>query len=182
MTNKDMSLFLSENQGKAYMEFYSIYNEWNEAIPRLEKYHLTIFSFPGKSIVEYLLNLFLPKRTPPKELTYVGRSQWFTITIEHIAYIIDFLKSNSHIKRFFKLTWGSDEFLFHSILYSSQFKDQLTNNNLRYIDWSQGGASPKILTMEDIEQIRKTGKFFARKFDTNIDSQVLDWIDTNLLT
>jgi hypothetical protein len=182
MTNEAMSLFLSNNQGKAFMEFYPIYKEWNEAIPRLEKFHLTDFSFPGKTLIESLMNFCLPKRTPPKDLTYVGRSQWFTITVEHIEYIVNFLQSNPHVKRFFTLTWGSDEILFHSILYSSKFKDQLTNNNLRYIDWTLGGASPKILTIQDIEELSNSGKFFARKFDTNIDSTVLDWIDTNLLT
>jgi hypothetical protein len=182
ITNKEMNRFLSQNQGKAFMEFYPIYNDWEEAIPRLEKYHLTNYSFPGNTMVESILNSLLPKRMPPKELTYVGRSQWFTITIEHIEYIVDFLESQPHIKRFFQLTWGSDEIVFHSILYSSKYKEQMINNNLRHIDWSQGGASPKILTMNDAERIAMSGKFFARKFDTNVDSKILDWIDTNLLT
>jgi hypothetical protein len=58
----------------------------------------------------------------------------------------------------------------------------MINNNLRYIDWSLGGASPKILKIEDTEKIGQSGKFFARKFDTDIDSEILDWIDANLLT
>ena len=182
MTNKEMSLFLKRNQGKAFFEFYSVYDEWVEAKLRLEKFHLTNFYFPGSTMLETLLNSCLPKRLPPKELTYVGRSQWFTITIEHIKYIINYLESHPHIKRFFSLTWGSDEIVFQSILYSSHYKDQLINNNLRYIYWSQGGASPKILKIEDTEKIGHSGKFFARKFDTDIDSEILDWIDANLLT
>ncbi|MEI6087851.1 MAG: glycosyl transferase, partial [Bacteroidota bacterium] len=62
------------------------------------------------------------------------------------------------------------------------YKAQMINDNLKYIDWSLGGASPKILTIDDIDKISKSGKFFARKFDANFDSEVLDWIDTNLLT
>ncbi len=182
MPLEEMNVFLKQHQGKAFMEFYPVYTEWVEAIPRLEKFHLTNFSFPGNSMLESLLNLMLPKRIPPKELSYVGRSQWFTITIEHIEYIVNFLESNSHIKRFFTLTWGSDEIVFQSILFSSQYKDQMINNNLRYIDWSEGSASPKILTLEDVEQIKNSGKFFARKFDSTIDSEIFDWIDDHLLT
>jgi hypothetical protein len=182
MSNEAMNLFLSKNQGKIFMEYYSVYTEWIEAIPRLEKFHFTDFSFPGSTMLESLLNLVLPKRIPPKELSYVGKSQWFTITIEHIEFIVNFLDSNSHIKRFFALTWGSDEILFQSILFSSQYKDQMINNNLRYIDWSDGSASPKILTMSDVEHLKDSGKFFARKFDSNIDSDILNWIDDNLLT
>lgn len=179
---EDMNQYLSLNQGKAFMEFYPVFTEWYEAIPRLEKYHLTNYTFPGNSLLENILNKVLPRRKPPKELTYVGRSQWFTITIEHIEYIVNFLESNSHIRRFFALTWGCDEIVFQSILYSSVYKNQLVNNNLRYIDWTEGSASPKILTINDAERLKNSGKFFARKFDINIDSQILDWIDDNLLT
>jgi Core-2/I-Branching enzyme len=182
ITNNEMNRFLSLNQGKAFMEFYPIYNDWVEAIPRLEKYHLTNYSFPGNTVVESILNSWLTKRKLPSELIYVGRSQWFTITIEHIAYIVHFLEKHPHIKRFFKLTWGSDEIVFQTILYSSIYKEQMVNNNLRYIDWSSGEASPKILTVDDIDKISNSGKFFARKFDANFDSEVLDWIDINLLT
>jgi hypothetical protein len=182
MQNEEMNQFLAQKQGKAFMEYYPIYEVWKEAIPRLEKYHLTNFSFSGKFFVEYAMNKLLPKRTPPKGLTYLGRSQWFTITVEHLKYIVDFMDTNPSIKRFFTFTWGSDEIVFQTILYSSHYKDQMVNNNLRYIDWSQGGASPKILTLSDAEQLKNSGKFFARKFDMNVDSQILDWIDENLLT
>jgi hypothetical protein len=182
MSNEAMNLFLSKNQGKIFMEFYSIYSDWEEAIPRLEKFHLTNYAFPGNSMIESIMNRVLPKRVPPKDLIYVGKSQWFTITIEHVAYILDYLETHPHIKRFFSFTWGSDEIIFQSILYTSKYKEHMINNNLRFIDWSLGGASPKILTVKDVDHFSKSGKFFARKFDENIDSKVLDWIDANLLT
>lgn len=181
MKNKEMMQFLGDNQGKAFMEFYPIYQEWKEAIPRLEKFHLTNFNFPGVSFLEGLLNKLVAKRVPPQELTFVGRSQWFTITIEQIDYILNYLKSHSAIRRFFALTWGSDEIVFQTILYNSKFREQMCNDNLRYIDWTEGGSSPKILTLQDATEIANSRKFFARKFDMKIDSEILDWIDENLL-
>lgn len=182
MTQAKMNVFLASNHGKAFMEYYPIYGEWKEAIPRLEKYHLSEFQFPGKFQFEAFLNAVLPSRVPPKELIYVGRSGWFTVTIEHLKYMVDFLASHKKIRQFFKLTWGSDEFVLQTILYRSPFQSQMVNNNLRYIDWSQGGASPKILTMDDAESIKETNKLFARKFDQKVDSKILDWIDAQLLT
>ncbi len=41
----------------------------------------------------------------------------------------------------------------------------MVNDNLRYIDWSEKGVSPKVLLEEDINAIVLSGKFFARKFD-----------------
>ena len=182
MNDDGMKKFLCENNGKAFMEFFPIYTEWPEAIMRLENFHLTDFSFPGKFKIESLLNSFLPNRVPPKNFVYVGRSSWFTITVEHIIYIVEFLEMNRSFKRFFSLSWGCDEIIFQSILFNSKYKSQMSNNNLRYIDWTLGGARPKILSMKDADLIANSGKFFARKFDANFDSEILDWIDTNLLT
>ena len=182
MSIEKMNAFLEANQGKAFMEYYPVYGTWKEAIPRLEKFHLTDYQFPGKFYVEALLNSLMPKRVPPKELIYVGRSSWFTLTVEHLKYLVNFLESHKAIRKFFQLTWGCDEFVFQTILYSSTYQSQMVNNNLRYIDWSLGGARPKILTMDDAEKIKESKKFFARKFDQNVDSEILDWIDAELLT
>lgn len=181
MSIEKMNAFLQENQGKAFMEYYPVYETWKEAIPRFEKFHFTDYQFPGKFNVESLINALMPKRVPPKELIYVGRSSWFTLTVEHLKYILKFLASHAGIRKFFKLTWGCDEFVFQTILYSSQYQSQIVNDNLRYIDWSLGGARPKILTMEDADKLKESKKFFARKFDQNIDSNILDWIDEQLL-
>lgn len=182
MSNAKMNEFLSANQGKAFMEYYPIYGTWKEAIPRLEKFHFTDYQFPGKFNLEAALNSIMRKRVPPKELIYVGRSSWFTLTVEHLKYIVNFLEFHKGIRKFFKLTWGCDEFVFQTILYSSTYQSQMVNNNLRYIDWSLGGARPKILTIDDADKLKESNKFFARKFDQNIDSKILDWIDEQLLT
>ncbi len=170
--------FLEANPGKAFMEFYSIKDVWTEAIPRLEKYHLTDFTFKGNSRIEYILNLLLPKRKLPKGLIPVGRSQWFTITLEHVKYVIDYLNKNTSVISFFKYTWGSDEIVFHTILYNSQYRDSMVNNNLRYIDWSEKKANPKTFTMQDSEVLKKSDKLFARKFNVLVDSKILDYIDS----
>jgi len=182
LSNRKMNEFLLANQGKAFMEYFPIYERWKEAIPRLEKFHFTDYQFPGKFNLEALINKLLPKRVPPKELIYVGRSSWFTLTVEHLKYVLNFLSTHKRINNFFKLTWGCDEFVFQSILYNSHFQSQMVNDNLRYIDWSQGGARPKILTINDAKQLQESNKFFARKFDETIDADILDWIDEHLLT
>jgi hypothetical protein len=182
MRNEEMNNFLHMNQGKAFMEYYLIHDEWKAGVKRLERYDFSDFSFPGMATLEIKMNAWLPKRKPPKDLIYVGKSSWFTLTMEHLQYIVDFLEKNHSIKNYFKLTWGSDELVFQTILYNSKYKEKLVNNNLRYIDWSQGLARPKILDITDAEHLKQSGKFFARKFDEKVDSEILDWIDANLLT
>ena len=61
-------------------------------------------------------------------------------------------------------------------------KDRIVNDNYRYIDWSGGGANPKVLTLDDAEELKRSHKLFARKFDTTQDAAVLDVIDESLAT
>ncbi len=169
--------FFKANPYKAFMEFYSIKNDWQEAIPRLNKYYLTNYPFVSSNTLEILINKLLPKRQPPANLVFVGRSQWFSITLEQAKYIVDVLINNHSLIRYFKFTWGSDEFVFQTLLYNSPFKRQMVNNNLRYIDWSAGGASPKTFTIADADTLLQTDKLFARKFNDATDVEILNTID-----
>ncbi len=169
--------FFKANTNRAFMEFYSVNDVWQEAIPRLTKYYLTNYPFAGSTKVETLLNKVLPKRQPPKDLVFVGRSQWFSITLEHVKYIVTTLATNHSLRRYFSFTWGSDEFVFQTLLYNSPFKAQMVNDNLRYIDWSAGGASPKTFTMADADTLLQTDKLFARKFNEATDVEILNTID-----
>ncbi len=169
--------FLKANPNKAFMEFYPVSDIWTEAIPRVTKYHLTNYHFPGKHLLEKVMNAILPQRKLPNSLIAVGRSQWFSITGEQAKYIVNFLNKNRKIVRYFKLTWGADELIFQTILFNSPFKKNMVNNNLRYIDWSAGGVSPKTFTIKDADILLKSDKLFARKFSGELNNPLLDVID-----
>ena len=157
----------------------SIEKEWKEAIPRLNKYYLTNFPFSGSFRIEKLMNKFLPDRKPPENVEFVGRSQWFSIGMDHVNYILQFLKKHPSMVHYFQFTWGSDEFVFQTILYNSPFKHTMVNNNLRYIVWPQGEASPKTFTIQDADNLLHSNKLFARKFNTQTDNKILDFLDNN---
>ncbi len=169
--------FLELNKGSIFMNYLLFEPDWQEAIPRINKYHFNYYNIPGRFILQNLVNRVLPARKIPDQWTPVGRSQWFTIPMECVIYILEFWKRNKQFERFMKLTWGPDEFVFQTILYNSIHRSRMVNNDLRYIDWSAGGASPKTLTMADAGKLTDPQKLFARKFDISKDVQVLDHID-----
>lgn len=169
--------FFKDHKNKAFMHYLFVESQWQEAIPRLEKYHLANYEIVGKYQIERLINTILPKRKMPDGLIPVGRSQWFTITPAHAKYIVDYLHQNKKVKSFFQLTWGSDEIIFQTILYNSPYKDDMVNDNLRYVDWSEGKVSPKTFTISDADTLMNCGKLFARKFDAKFDSAILDYLD-----
>lgn len=170
--------FLNDHLQKSFMEFQHQGTPWWEHTKgRTEKVHLTDYRFRGKHRLQQIINVFPFKRTPPMGLELVGRSQWFTITARHAAYILHYVEKNPVVVNFFKHTWGPDEFFFQTILFNSQFRDEIINDNLRYIDWSEGAASPKTLTRENYPELASSGKFYARKFDIALDSTILSMLD-----
>ncbi len=170
--------FLAKNPGKIFMHFLSLTDEWHEAIPRITQYHLANYNLPmGTYSIERVINHLLPVRKLPEGIVAVGRSQWFTATPESIRYMVNYINEKPWISRFFKLTWAPDEIIFQTILYNSPFREQMVNDNLLYVDWSAGGASPKTLNMNDAEALRDSDKLFARKFNVNTDQKILNYLD-----
>ena len=172
--------FLAANPGKAFMHTLSVENEWREAIPRITEYHMPDINFPGKHRVLGMINKLMPKRKMPLNMVPVGRSQWFTITAPCAAYIVDYLDKHKKVERFFKMSWAPDEMIFQTILYNSPWKKDMVNDNLVYVDWSKGGASPKVLTMADAGELGRSAKLFARKFNPEIDTEILDHLDKTI--
>ncbi|UPL50877.1 beta-1,6-N-acetylglucosaminyltransferase [Hymenobacter sublimis] len=178
--------FLARNRGRSFLSFESSEENsewWAHAITRVEKYHSTYFHFKGQYFLQATINWLLPKRTFPLPYTLYGGKDgsWWTISRPCAQYLVDFLDNNPGLRRFTMFTWGSDEFLISTILMNSPYRPTIVNNNYRYIDWSQGGANPKVLTTVDFEALRASPQLFARKFDPEVDATVLDLVDDLLL-
>ena len=171
--------FLFKNADKTFMRYRSIEDEWQESLSRFTKYHLGDYNFPLKFRVQVLMNKILPAKKLPNGLKPYGFSQWLTITPVCAQYAIDYLKNNPKLVRFFRLTWAVDELLFQTILLNSNLKDTIVNDHLRYIKFIPKDYSPKTLTMDDAELLVNSGKFYARKFNPQVDSKIFDYLDTN---
>lgn len=170
--------FLDQHTGKSFMEMHFKDSPWwQEAQQKITKYHFTDYRFPGRYLTQKLVNNIFSKRKLPLNMVFTGRSQWMTLSLKHITYLLSFVDKNPSVIRFFKHTWGPDEFFFQTILYNSPFRNELINDNLRYIDWTEKKMSPKTLTVADFEALKTSGKHYARKFDETIDQAILDRID-----
>lgn len=174
--------FLSNHRDKSFMEFQKPGDEWwEEAQIRFRRYYLNDFTLKGQFFLEKVVNKLTRPRKHPKSTVIVGKSQWFTLAVPHLMYILKNEKKLRYLKRFFKYSWAPDEFFFQTLLYNSPYREKIINDNLRYISWDNGKSSPKILTAEDLPVLKASGKFFARKFNTDIDRGVLDRLDEWIL-
>ncbi len=58
-----------------------------------------------------------------------------------------------------------------------KLRESIVNDNLKFIDWSRPKPRPATFTHKDFLLLVSSGKLFARKFDMDIDSQILDMLD-----
>ena len=168
--------FLSDNPGKLFMNVFPEWNKSAEHEHRLRQYYFAAINIRGKYTAERIARMVKPRKFPGGFVP-IGRSQWFTIPAECAAYIVKFIEENKKVVRLFKYMWAPDELIFQSILYNSPYRKAITNDNMRYFDWSAEEASPKVLTMKDAEKLTHCGNLFARKFDTRKDGEILDHLD-----
>ncbi|SIN81565.1 beta-1,6-N-acetylglucosaminyltransferase [Chitinophaga niabensis] len=151
---------------------------------KVDNYHLVECNFPGKYKFASLLTKILPARKTPFGLKIYSGSGWWTLTQDCVNYLLDYIRERPQLVRYFKLTWGSDEFIFQTILMGSPYKEAVTGYDLHYIDWgndrSKGQNHPKTLGVEDVELMLKSDRLVARKFEMDKDPALLDKIDQEL--
>lgn len=174
--------FFDKNSDKEFLSYRDIKNDWKEGLIRMEKYFLTNYNFKGKNTIENIINFALPKRKLPYNLHPYGKSMFWMLSPEAAMYVVNKVENDKKLINFFSLCWGSDEFVFQTILLNSAYKDKIVNENFRYIDWSLGGANPKVLDESDFEAIEKSNMFFARKVNETKSAKLMELIDTKLLT
>lgn len=156
---------------------------WQLARQRYEQYHFTDFNFKGKYLLQKIINAITPTRKFPGGLPLYGgsNSTWWTITEPCGQYIINTLNNDKKLTRFLKYCWCTDEFVIASLIMNSPFQRQTVNDNLRYLDWSEGKPSPKLLDLPDFESIKNSEMMFARKFDLTLQPEIMDKIDKTCL-
>ena len=104
---------------------------------------------------------------------------WFTANRKTAKYLIEYHKTQpalaAHYRKLEKFNiMFPEESYCQTVLCNSNLK--ISSNHWRYIDWSQGWA-PRTLLLEDFDRLEKCTAHFARKFDADKDSSVLDALD-----
>jgi hypothetical protein len=176
-----ISDFLKQHIGKEFIFYKHFDTEWTEAKSRVEKYHFTELPFRGKHRLANLVNAVAPKRKFPANLELVGKETFWTLSLDCAKYVVDYIDEHPKLRRFLRYTWGSDEFIFQTIIMGSPFKDRVINKNYRLINWAPPSARPKTFVADDFPRILSSDCLFARKFDINFDEKILDLLDQHNL-
>ena len=117
-------------------------------------------------------------RNRDTKLKFAKGCNWFSITGNLAKYIVD---NEQFIRRIFKYTRNADEMFLQTLICNSQFRNKVYNAKgddnaaaLRYVIFENGNS--KVLTILDFEKMVSSPCFFARKFNSDIDSNVINRI------
>ncbi|HLP14937.1 MAG TPA: beta-1,6-N-acetylglucosaminyltransferase [Bacteroidota bacterium] len=139
----------------------------------------------GHALVKLQAILGVDRTRNPKLDLYHG-SAWFSITHEFARYL---LQQEAMINKTFRLALAPDEVYLQTLLMDSKFKKKLYNGssgkkqNLRFIDWTRRNKnSPYTFRITDLEELKQSSQcaFFARKFDENLDGEIINAIVNRL--
>lgn len=175
--------FLKQSENKSFIDYHLVSplkdDSWSRTIHnRFEYwYFLPKTDIRTNRLVKKLIKLSGYKRKYPTKDIYYG-SCWFTLHLDAIKYIFQYIRENSQLIKFFTHTGCADELFFQSILLNSPLKNLMINKTYRYIDWDDKGKSPKDLTTSDFNRIKSSNAWFARKINPKVDSSIVDLLDT----
>ena len=113
-------------------------------------------------------------RTKNAPFAYCRGGNWFSIRHDLVACAVGQRKL---IERYFYCTMNADEMFLQCVAMASPLKDTIVQENLRLVDWQRtehGGCSPHTFTMEDYDMLVGSDRLFARKFDPDVDAEIIN--------
>ena len=135
------------------------------------------------SMKNFKLLCSLPKRIAPFERQYAG-SQFWAFSERTFYAVLNYIREHkAALEGYYKYTSSPDEIYFHSVLMDLQqgnHPEIQIAPSLTYVDWERKGVQlPVLFRADDIAQLsNQPNKLFARKFDTEVDTEILDKLDS----
>ncbi|WP_314280942.1 beta-1,6-N-acetylglucosaminyltransferase [Capnocytophaga leadbetteri] len=130
------------------------------------------------SVKNFKLLCSLPKRVAPFERQYAG-SQFWAFSERTFYAVLNYIREHkAALEEYYKYTSSPDEIYFHSVLMNLVAKDSTIKlkDPITYVNYFRKN---NVFITEDFEKLSSAkGKLFARKFDTDIDIEILNKLDS----
>lgn len=112
-----------------------------------------------------------------KQPTYEFQAgcEWVSVTHD---FVLALLAKKDEILKMYKYSYCPDEIYKQTFAYNSEFRDRIYdmrdefNGCIREIDWKRG--RPYTWRKEDYEYLSNSKRLFARKFDENVDEDIIN--------
>lgn len=109
-----------------------------------------------------------------------GGSFFCALTPACVRYARDFARENPAVVNFFRAALAPEESFLQTVLVNSG-KFRLTPEGTHYVDFTNSRYNhPKVLGVADLPALMASDAHWARKFDPDFDSKVLDILDRHV--
>ncbi|ATA81857.1 core-2/I-branching enzyme [Capnocytophaga leadbetteri] len=202
-----INAFLESNKGFDFIEIEPLEEKWKPKMvkDKLEHYHILHSEERGNSncyapfahcsvfqklrtlmhllkgrlsVKNFRLLCSLPKRIAPFERQYAG-SQFWAFSERTFYAVLNYIREHkAALEEYYKYTSSPDEIYFHSVLMNLVAKDSTIKlkDPITYVNYFRKN---NVFITEDFEKLSSAkGKLFARKFDTDIDIEILNKLDS----
>ncbi|MGI4021850.1 MAG: beta-1,6-N-acetylglucosaminyltransferase [Janthinobacterium lividum] len=193
-SNADINLFFENSPHSNFINYFPIpnYQKWpggdRGGLYRVDKYYFGTKwyeFFLSKSL--NLLSTYIPflrRKMPNGMRPYTGQT-WWNLDMYALNYILNYHAKHPEYIAFHKHTFVADELFVQMIIGNSKDEkllQSIENSEKRFTIWPKANsAHPKIMGKTDIEAIKASEDLFARKFDENVDTEIMDLIDQQIL-
>lgn len=177
----EIKSFLSANKGKNFINIIDKNSgEYKKLRKRNDLYYpkwmmkrdkiAIIFKFAYMFMTGGLSKTIFLKRK--SEIEFYYGSQWWVFTYDCINYIYNEL-NQSNLLQFYRNSLVPDESVYQTVFMNSEYA-KTKADKLTYVYWEKNSNHPKTFRMEDYEELMSNDKYMARKFDENIDNDIID--------
>lgn len=180
--------FFEENNGREFIHFGTKQYQ-NDIQQRYNVYHLFAgrlgrnrdkkFWVDAETYSLAIQRRLSVDRTRKLGFSFYGGANWFSITGGLALHIVE---NYNKYKRAFYFSQNADEAVVQTVAMDSPYRENIYNARfeddynacVRYIDWDRG--SPYMFRREDFDVLMASKCMFARKFDENIDRDIIDMV------
>jgi len=181
-TQDEIHCFFDNHPGEEFVQFQSDdFCFWE----RVQYYHVfqdligrdaSPLRYRQQQILEKQRKLNIQRN---KNIAFQKGTHWFTISDELIKYV---LSKKKWISKVFSFTLCADEIFLQTVIINSEYKKRLYYSKFddnyravcRLIDWKRG--EPYVYRYTDVDEIRNSPMLFARKFNCEVDREVIEYI------
>lgn len=173
-SQKSIMEFLGLNKGKDFMKVADQGKVRPDTLSRVENY----VTESGDSIIDSPIQKrpFLNGVIP-----YIG-NQWMILSRQFCEFVTHSPEVD-RFKEFYRHTFIADEGFFQTVIMNTSYKGTIVNDDKRTIDWVPMGTiklRPRDFTIKDAAHLMASPNLFARKFDENVDGNILSILEAHV--
>lgn len=168
--------FFQEHQGWEFLYFHEGVMEKKGYRDRIQLFHF-LQEFTGKKesnpslfyVEQGLLKLqeiLHINRIKRSDLEYKKGTNWFSITHDLALFV---LSQAPQIRKAYRYTLCADEIFLHTLAWNSEFKNRIISESKRILKKGR----PYTFRLEDYDTLMSSPHFWARKFNEDIDPDII---------